>query len=238
MAERPLSTSARSDGGNPRSVAASTRIVLRPIGSPLPLGLLALGTGGLLLSCIQIGAFAAPESKTVALILLGFVVPLQLAVTILCFLGRDTVAGAGIGVFAGAWLATSLVLLSSSPGSTSPAFGVFLLSVAAALLVIISAAAGGKAGPAIVMLVGSARFLLAGLYELTATRGVEHAGAVVGFVLVGTAAYFALASEIEDIHGEPKLPTGRRSRARLAMTGSFPDQLQGLEREAGVRQQL
>lgn len=225
----------RSDG---RGVAARTRIVLRPIGSPLPLGLLALATSSLLLSCLQIGAFPVSEGATVALLMLGFAVPLQLIAMVLCFLARDTVGGSAVGIFAGAWLGSGLVLLSLAPGATSSVFGVFLLSIGVALLILVIGALGGKAGPAVVMMVGSARFLLAGLYELTGSIGVKHAAAIVGFVPVATAAYSALATAIEDIYGHTMLPIGRRGRAAAAIEGDFGDQLAGLEHEAGVRQQL
>lgn len=236
VAPSGVQSAGEADGRWP--TASRTRIVLRPIGSPLPLGLLALAPAGLLLSCLQLGAFAASEASTVALIVLGFAVPLELIAAVLCFLSRDTVAGSGLGIFAGAWLASGLVLLSSAPGATSPAFGVFMLAIAGALLIIIGGAAGGKAGPAAVIAAGSARFTLAGLYELTGSRGLEHAAAIVGFVLVVTAIYSSLATEIEDVHGHSRLPLGRRKRAALALEGSFLDQLEGLEREAGVRQQL
>ncbi len=102
---------------------------------------------------------------------------------------------------------------------------------------LIASAAGGKAGPAVVMAAGSARFLLAGLYELTNNRGVEHASAIVGLVLVSTAIYTALATSLEDIHGKGTLPIGRRGHA-AAIQGGLADQLDGPEHEAGVRQQL
>jgi succinate-acetate transporter protein len=219
-------------------LAERTRVILRPIGSPLPLGLLALASAGLLLSCYQIGAFRLAEGRTVALIILGFTVPLELISAVLCFLARDSLAGTGLGVFAGAWLASAIVLLSTAAGATSPPFGVFLLAIAGALAVLVAGAAGGKAGPGLVMAAGIARFTLAGLYELTGSTGLEHGAAIVGFVLVATAVYTSLATEIEDVHGESRLPMGRRNRAALAMRGGFEDQLEGLEREAGVRQQL
>jgi len=219
-------------------VHSRTRIVLRPLGSPLPLGLLALAPAGLLLSCLQIGAFPVSETKTVALLILGFAAPLELIAAVLCFFARDTIGGSGLGVFAGAWVASGLVLVSSPTGATSPAFGVFLLAIAVAMLVLVAAAAGGKAGPAAVMTVGSARFLLAGLYELDASVGVEHASAIVGFVLVSVAGYTSLATTIEDAHGQSKLPIGRRARAAMAIEGPFSKQLDGIEHEAGVRQQL
>lgn len=212
--------------------------MLRPLGSPLPMGLLSLAVASLLLGCLQIGAVDRAEGHKVALIVLGFTVPLQLTATVLCFLSRDTVAGCALGLFAGAWLASSLVLLTSPPGATSSAFGVFLVALAGALLVVMGGAAGGKAGVAAVLVAGAGRFLLAGLYDLTADTGLEHAAGIIGLVLVAVAVYSALATEVEDVHGRSVLPIGRRRRAALAMRGGFLEQLEGLEREAGVRQQL
>src|SRR3954451_2093414 len=89
------------------AVGDRTRIVLRPIGSPLPLGLLALACAGLLLSLEQLGTFTtATDLRTIAIVLLGFSVPLMLIASIFSFLARDTVAGSALGLFAGAWLAS------------------------------------------------------------------------------------------------------------------------------------
>jgi succinate-acetate transporter protein len=216
----------------------STRVVLRPIGSPLPLGLLALMCAGSLLSLDQLGTFPADEQQTIALVLLGFVVPLMLVATVFSFLARDTVAGTALGLFAGAWLASGLNFLSATPGETSKVLGVFYLALAASFAVIIVGASFGKAGPAVVVVFGVARFTLAGIYELTNSVGVEHAAAIVGFGLAAAALYSALATEIEDVQGEVKLPMGRRASAREALTGPFDAQLEKLEREAGVRNQL
>jgi succinate-acetate transporter protein len=232
-------THAAGDGaGRIDHVVGNTRIVLRPIASPLPLGLLAVMTGGVLLACEQIGAFPPRDQHTIALILLGFVVPLQLLATIFCFLARDTVAATGFGLFSGAWLASALTLMNSPPGQTDKAFGVFLLALAAAMFVIVAGASLGKAGAALVMIVGSARFGLTGLYELTGSTGLEHAAAIVGFVLAGIALYTALATEVEDVRGERKLPIGRKDAAASALDAPFADQLRMVENEAGVRQQL
>src|SRR5436309_14232274 len=84
-------------------LAPYTRVTLRPIGSPLPLGLLALMCASVLLSLEQAGALRPTEGKTIALILVGFVVPLMLIAAIFSFLARDTVAATGLGLFAGAW---------------------------------------------------------------------------------------------------------------------------------------
>src|SRR5436189_292012 len=79
--------------------------------------------------------------KTIAYLLLGFVVPLQLIACVFAFLARDSVAVTGLGLFAGAWLASGLTLLNAQPGTTSHAFGVFLLSIGACMVVLVSGAA-------------------------------------------------------------------------------------------------
>src|SRR5205085_5196786 len=67
--------------GGARTFAGSTdaaRIVLRPLGNPLPLGFLALAAGTLLLSGLQLGWLQPSDGQDVALILIAFVFPLQL----------------------------------------------------------------------------------------------------------------------------------------------------------------
>src|SRR5829696_3990791 len=54
------------------------RVVLRPIGSPLALGFVALAAATLVVSGLQLRWVQPAEGGNVALILLGFVVPLQL----------------------------------------------------------------------------------------------------------------------------------------------------------------
>src|SRR4051794_31830928 len=187
------------------STMSHTRIVLRPVGSPLPLGLLALMCAGVLLSLQQVGALGVEQGRTIAFVLIAFVVPLQFIASIFGFLARDSVAGTAFGILSGAWLATALVTLSSPPGATSPALGAFFLCLAAALLVIIAGASFGKAGPAVVIVVAAVRFLVTGLYEVTADTGLQHAAAIVGFALGVTALYAALATEVEDVRGALKL---------------------------------
>jgi succinate-acetate transporter protein len=236
-----MNANASHHDGVPRGggeLAGLTRIVLRPIGSPLPLGILALAPAGVLMGVLQLGGMPVTQAKTVALLLLGFVVPLQLLASILAFLARDTVAGTGLALFGGTWLATALALLSGQPGARSQALGVFLLCVGATMIVLIGGAAFGKFGPALVLVLGAVRFGVSGLYELIGGTGLEHAAAIIGLALAAAALYSALATEIEDVQGELKLPMGRRNLAREAFEGPFDRQLERIEREAGVRQQL
>src|SRR5829696_6032108 len=97
------------------------RVVLRPIGSPLALGFVALAAATFVVSGLQLGWVEAAEGRNVALILIGFVAPLQLLVSAHGFLARDSLAGTAMGILSGTWLTVGLVLLTSPPGSTSDA---------------------------------------------------------------------------------------------------------------------
>src|SRR4051812_47453037 len=101
----------------------ATRIMLRPIANPLPLGFLALAGGTLVVSALQLGWIASTEGKNVGLILVAFVVPLQILTSIFGYLGRDIAAGTGMGILSGTWLSIALVKLENPPGATSDALG-------------------------------------------------------------------------------------------------------------------
>ena len=208
------------------SVDDSTRIVLRPIANPLPLGFLALAGGTLVVAGLQLGWVEPAEGHDVALILIAFVFPLQLVTSVFGYLGRDVVAGTGMGLLAGIWLAIALVMLDAPPGSTSDALGLFLLIGAVAMAVPASVASVAKLIPAAVMAGAALRFATTGLYELTASKGWEDATGIVGLALCAIAVYAALALALEDVRGKTVLPLGRRDARRASMS------------PAGVREQL
>jgi len=221
------------------SVGAATRIMLRPVGNPLPLGFLALAGATLLVSGLQLEWLAPTDGQDVALILIAFVFPLQLASSVFGFLARDVVAGTGMGVLAGTWLSIALVTLTASPpGSVSDALGLFLLLAALAMLVPAAAASTGKLVPALVLATTALRFATTGLYQLTEGDGWKTAAGVIGLVLCALAVYAALAMALEDARRETVLPLGRRADGRSAVGGGLEDQVARLEREAGVREQL
>jgi succinate-acetate transporter protein len=85
------------------------RVTLRPIGHPLPLGFLGLTAATIVVSGLQLGWYRPTEGRTVALVLIAFVFPVQLVSSIFGFLGRDSVAGTAMGVLAGTWLTVGLV---------------------------------------------------------------------------------------------------------------------------------
>jgi uncharacterized protein len=227
----------RADGLRPDATVA--RIMLRPLGSPLPLGAFALVPAGMLLAGFQLGWFAQRDAKMVAVLVLGFTVPLQLMSSIFGFLSRDALVGTGFGIFSGVWLAFGLNDVTGRAGATSPVLGVFFLSCGALCVLLMTGGfVGGKVAAGTVILAGSARFILSGLYELIATTGLEHAAAIVGLVFVGVAAYTGLASLLEDAGNRSILPLGRRKRARAAIDEGLERHLSELHQEAGVREQL
>lgn len=213
--------------------------MLRPIGSSLPLGAFALVPSGLLLAGTQLGWFSTTDQKMIPLMLLGLAVPLMLVASVLAFLGRDGLVGTGFGIFAGTWLAYSLASMSGPPGRVSHALGVFFLAIGAIFVMLTGGGlAGGKAAAGAIILAASARFVLSGLYELTGSRGLEHAAGIVGLVFVGVAGYVGFATLVEDSARRMVLPIGRRGAARDAFGRGLDAQLDELEHEAGVREQL
>lgn len=223
--------------GNGSSVHA-TRIFLRPIASPFPLGFSGLATASLLLAGSELGWFSAHERLVVGLVLVAFTAPLQLTSSIFGFLGRDTAAATSFGVQGAMWLVVGLDRLLTPAGGTSPALGVLLCAAAAWVALGALGAALGKLVPATVLLLAAVRFLLTGLYELTASHALEHVAGVVGLVLVGICGYALLALEVESLQHRTVLPLLRRGAGREAMTAGLEQQANQLQHEAGVREQL
>ena len=224
-------------GRDPGSPTGVTRVVVRPIGTPLPLGFLGLLVATLGFSALQLGWVPPSQTAAVALGVLGLTVPLQLLSSVLGFLARDPVAGTGMGVLAGTWGAVALATLQGAPGATSPGLGVLLLASAAAMLV--PAVAGvTKLAATGVMALTSVRFALTGVAELTDGQAWLTAAGVAGVVLAVAALYAALAFELEDARHRTVLPLGRRGSGGNALTGSVEDELRDVVHEAGVRKQL
>lgn len=222
--------------GRRTQLEAVSRVVLRPIASPLALGFLALAGGTLTLSGLQLGW--ADEQHHVGLVLIGFTFPLQLLSSIFGFLARDAVAATGMGLLSGIWLAMGLVLTSTLPGSTSDALGLFLLLGGVAMVIPALGAALSKLTAGLVLGAAAMRFLLGGLHQLTAADGWETAAGLVGLALTVVAVYAALAVELEEVTGRDVLPLGRRGEGVIASEGSLLDQLRRINSEPGVKRPL
>lgn len=220
------------------SAAQATRVVLRPIGSTLPMGFLALFAGSLLLSAIQLRWIPLTQCHVVALAVLGFVAPLQAVTSVVGFLARDPVAGTGVGLLGATWATTGIVLLTRPPGSVSPGLGILLVVAAATLLVPAVVAAAGKVLAAIVIGSAAVRFALSGAYQLTSSPAWQHAAGIAGLVVAAVAGYGALAFEVESALGHAVLPVLRHDQGRQAVSGRLADQVADVAHEAGVRKQL
>jgi uncharacterized protein len=215
-----------------------TRVNLRPIASPLPMGFAALAVATIAVAALNLGWIPATEGDAVAFALLAFVVPLQAATAIFGMLARDGVAATGMAILTGTWATFGLVLLTSPPGSTSDGLGVVLLMSAIAMLLMAVGASLGKLVPALVLFGASMRFLTASIYQLTGRSTWENVTGWVGVVLGAIALYAAFAALLEGVQGRTVLPMGRRQRGRKAVEGGLTEQVVDVTHEPGVRVQL
>ncbi|HET9161855.1 MAG TPA: hypothetical protein VFN89_00220 [Solirubrobacterales bacterium] len=210
----------------------SVGVFLRPVGNPTPLGFLGLAVGTMVLAAMQLGWIPIGESSDVALVMVGFVFPLQLVAMIFAFLARDGAAAEGVGLVAGGWFVIGLVMLTSIPGSTSDTLGIFLLTVGLLLLGPALASAPTKTVAAAVFFGASIRFALTGVYELTASGAWESVAGIAGLVLFAIALYAGLSLTLADSRqGDGPLPLGRAE-------GGYPvgsDPIEQVAREPGVR---
>lgn len=221
------------DGG---SVGAATRVVLRPLATPLPLGFLALVLATTAYSALQIGWIPAAQGRVAGLTAVVAAV-LQLGAAVLGYLARDAVAGTGVAVQGGTWALIGLTTLTAPPGSTSPGLGVVLLAAAVATL--IPAVAGqSKPVPAAVLAATAVRFAVTGVHELTASAGWQAAAGWTGLAVALLALYAALALELEGARRRTVLPLGRRGLARGSVAGEEALDTGELAREPGVRPRL
>ncbi len=111
--------------GQETSVA---RILLRPVGSPLTIGMSGLAVASLVQSGLDLHWIAPDQAHQVGLILSSVPFLLQMIACIFCYLARDGATGATVGVLSVSWLADGLVHLTSVPGSRSGALGLMLLA--------------------------------------------------------------------------------------------------------------
>ncbi|MBR8740178.1 GPR1/FUN34/YaaH family transporter [Nocardiopsis sp. MG754419] len=213
------------------------RIMLRPMGSPLPLGFLGVAIATTGFSALQLGIIPEDETVIVAMAALIITVPLMALASIFGILARDPVASTSMGVLGCTWALFGTVKLTVDPQTQSAALGVLLIVAGIAVLVPI-AGATQKLVVAFVMVGSGLRFSLTGMAELTGSSMMETVSGVAGLVLALLALYTALALELEDARGHSVLPLLRRGDGRLATRHDIGDQITGLARETGVRAQL
>lgn len=107
----------RPDGGRHHEpdLRGMTRITLRPIASPMPLGFYTVAIASTIVDCLQLGLFEDGAEHAVALTILPAFF-LQLLVGFHAFGARDVLAATLMACFSGMWLASSLVLATQPPG--------------------------------------------------------------------------------------------------------------------------
>jgi uncharacterized protein len=211
------------------------RIFLRPIGSPLTIGMSGLAIASLVQSGFDLGWIAKSEAPQVGVIMLAVPFVLQLLASVFSYLARDGAAGTCTGVLSTTWLAIGLLHIAS-PGQTSGALGLLLLSAAGLLALSASSVRVGKLLPGIVFALAAIRFGLSGIYELSTVGTWQDVAGIVGLVVCGLAAYAVLAFELEGQRRATVLPTFRHGRGEVAMDGDWSTQLDGVANEPGVRQ--
>jgi succinate-acetate transporter protein len=210
------------------------RLILRPVGSPLPLGLSGLTVASLLVSGLDLGWVATAESHQVGMLLLVVPVPLQAVACLIAFAARDGAAGTSMGLLAVSWAATGLIRLTSAPGDSSHALALQLFAAAGLLLGAAVGQAGGKPLLGVVVGLAALRFAFNGLYEMTGSASWQTVSGWVGIAVMAGASYLVWALAFEDAQDHTVLPVGRRGRGRLPAAGAHD----GAADEPGVRPQL
>ena len=103
-----------------KKLEGMTRIVLRPLASPLPLAFFAFGAGSLMLSGLQLGLVPTSETRSVAIVQAAFVFPPMALASVLAFLSRETLGATIMALISASWLANGLIDLSTPPTSPAP----------------------------------------------------------------------------------------------------------------------
>jgi hypothetical protein len=85
-------------------------------------------------------------------------------------------------------------------------------------------------------LLAACRFVLAGVYQLSRAQIWNGVAGITGLAVCAGALYCVVAFELEGQQRWPVLPTLRRGRAALAASDEAGARLDGVNREAGVRQ--
>lgn len=238
-ASAPVPTPAPGSPGAGPDRDPHVRVVLRPLGTPIALGMGAILLGTTMLSGLQLGWLGgAADQRTVGFVGVAAAFPLEFLAAILAFLSRDALAGTGLGIFSSVWSVSGLTLLTGQTGATNDALGLFLLIGAFGLVLLLVSSGGGRAVLGVLILTGAVRLGLTGLYEIIGSTGLRRAAGIAGLVLGAVSAYGIVALLMEDLPRPALLPVGRSGRAASSMQGSFDDQLDDLRNEAGVRRQL
>lgn len=211
------------------------RIFLRPVGSPLTLGLAGLAVASFIESGLELRWIATSQTPYVGIAVLTLPFVLPLTACVFAYLARDAALGTAAGVIATSWLALGVVQIVASPETTSGALGLMLIAASALLALTSIAVSTAKPLPGLLFLLAALRFALTGAYHLSSERGLQTASGIVGLILFVLALYAVFAFELEDLRNRPVLPTFRRSSGRTALLGPDGAAIEDVAHDAGVR---
>ena len=175
MTGLPVVAESTSDTASPDSLGVlgppGLRIMLRPMASPMPLGLYStVAIATVLVSSLQLGIIPPSEQREVAFLILP-AFALQLIVGIACIAARDTIAATLMASISGTWLADSLSYLFGTPGQTEAlAVLLFTFTIFITMLAVI---ARPKAALFAVLVVACPRFFLSGLAAASGNANVS-----------------------------------------------------------------
>ena len=216
----------------------ATRIVLRPYGSPLPLGFFSFAVGMALLAGIALDEISGNEVRAAGVLLATFVFPLEFLASVFAFLARDTGAATALAIFSTSWAGIGALYVINPQQQRSTSVGMYLCAFAFVLLPLAAIALLGKALLGIVLTVSTLRAVLAAAYQLGAPHELQLADAAASLLLVALAVYAGTAFLLEDARQRTLLPILRRGEANRALQDDVVGQHTRLTREPGVRRQL
>src|SRR5207302_10416944 len=103
------------------TIHPQVRVTVRPYGSSVPLGFFAFGIGMFLYAALDAPWVKETDAKTIGLMHVAFVAPLEALATVIAFLARDTTSGVALGLFTGSWLMTGFAEMQQKPGELDAA---------------------------------------------------------------------------------------------------------------------
>ncbi len=219
-------------------IPPEVRIVVRPIGSALPLGFFAFAVGSVLIGALDLKWIPKEDIRTLVFMLLGYVAPLEILASILAYFARDTGTGTTMAVFGGSWVVIALQLLVYGNEPSSTTMGIFMATAAVVILAIASTTVSTKPLMSVFLLLAALRYVLSAYVQFGGERVADVAVGTIGLLVGALAVYGGLALLVEDVRQRTILPVFRRGSARQSLEGALGEQLERVRHEAGVRQQL
>ncbi len=220
------------------AVSDRVQVMLRPLGSGLPLGFFAFGNGMALLGGLGLHLLPAATTPDVGWMLITFVTPIELLAAVIAFLARDGLGATGLGLFGASWVTLGVQMLHGTPGATSPVLGLYLVSFSVAVALLAGAASLGQPLLSTILGIASVRGFVDAGYQLSGNTTTQLVAGALALLLTALAFYGGLAFVLEDTMHRTVLPLGRRGQSATALGGGFDEQLAQLESEAGVRRSL